>query len=203
MPETDKRVDAYIARAAGFAQPVLSHLRGLVHKAIPDVTETMKWSFPHFDHHGIVCSMAAFKEHCAFGFWKASLMSDPKKILGKARESAMGHFGRITGLKDLPSDRILLAYIKEAARLNEDGVKVVRKPREQKKELKVPPYFISALKKNKRAHATFSGFSNSHKREYVEWVTEAKTDETRTKRLAMAIEWMAKGKSRNWKYARK
>lgn len=203
MPEIDKRVDAYIARSAAFARPILSHLRELVHKAVPDVAETMKWSFPHFDHHGIMCSMAGFKEHCAFGFWKASRMSDPEKILGKARESAMGHFGRITNLKDLPSDRILIAYMKEAAKLNEDGIKVVRKPKIERKNLKVPVYFMSALKKNKKAQTTFDAFSNTNKREYVEWVADAKTDETRDKRLATAIEWMSEGKVRNWKYLRK
>jgi uncharacterized protein YdeI (YjbR/CyaY-like superfamily) len=203
MPNTDKRVDAYIAKSAPFAEPILKHLRDLVHTAVPEVEEKMKWSFPHFDHHGMMCSMAGFKEHCAFGFWKASIMSDPKEILGEASESAMGHFGRITSLKDLPSDKTLIAYIKEAAKLNEDGVKLPPRPRMAKKHLDVPGYFMSALKKNKKALKTFEAFTTSHKREYVEWVTEAKTDETRERRLATAIEWLAEGKQRNWKYAKK
>ena len=203
MPEIDKRVDAYIAKAGVFAKPILSHLRGLVHKAVPDVTETMKWSFPHFDHHGIMCSMAAFKEHCAFTFWKASLITDPKGILGQVEKTAMGNFGRIASVKDIPSDKIMIDFIMQAAKLNETGIKVARKPKSEKKSLKVPDYFLSVLKKNKKAQATFDGFSNSHKREYVEWVTEAKTDETRNKRLATAIEWMGEGKVRNWKYLRK
>lgn len=124
MGTNDPRVDAYIAKSAEFARPILEHLRALVHKACPDVQETMKWSFPHFDYKGIVCSMASFKHHCAFGFWKASLMKDPHKILSS--DEAMGHLGKITSLNDLPSDRVMIAYIKEAAALNEAGVKVSR-----------------------------------------------------------------------------
>jgi len=201
MAIRDKRVDAYIAKSATFAKPILMHIRELIHKAVPDVEETMKWSFPHFDYHGTVCSMAAFKEHCAFGYWKASIMSDPQKVL--AGENAMGHFGRITRLKDLPSDKVLIAYTKEAANLNEAGVKLPPRPNVRKVELRVPEYFMSALRKNKRALVTFEGFSISNKREYVEWVTEAKTVETREKRLTTAIGWMAKGKIRNWKYVKK
>jgi uncharacterized protein YdeI (YjbR/CyaY-like superfamily) len=203
MPTKDKRVDAYIAKSAAFARPILAHIRELVHSAVPEVEETMKWSFPHFDYHGMMCSMAAFKEHCTFGFWKASIMSDPKKILGEAAESAMGHFGRIMSLKDLPSDKTLSAYIKEAAKLNEDGVKLPPRPRTAKKELVVPAFFMSALSKNKKALKTFEGITTSHKREYVEWVTIAKTEETREKRLTTSIEWMAEGKARNWKYVKK
>jgi uncharacterized protein YdeI (YjbR/CyaY-like superfamily) len=203
MATKNNRVDAYIAKSAAFAKPILTHLRELVHKAVPDVKETMKWNFPHFDYCGIMCSMASFKEHCAFGFWKASLMSDPKKILGRADKEAMGHFGRITSLKDLPSDKVLLSYIKEAAKLNRDGVKLSPRRKPATKELKVPEYFMSRLKKNKKASATFEGFSPSNKRDYLEWVTEAKTEDTREKRLSTAIQWMSEGKKRNWKYIKK
>ncbi len=120
---TDERVDAYIAKAAPFAQPILSHLRELVHRADPQATETIKWGFPHFEHKGILCSMAAFKEHCTFGFWKAELMTDPEHVLAGVGKTAMGHFGRIQNLDDLPRDDVLVAYIQEAARLNETGAK--------------------------------------------------------------------------------
>ena len=200
MVNKDKRVDAYIARSATFAKPILSHIRGLVHKALPGVAETMKWSFPHFDYHGTVCSMAAFKEHCAFGFWKAAIMSDPEKILD--RRNAMGHFGRITKLQDLAPDKILIAYMKEAAKLNEEGVKLPPRKKVDRSNMKIPVYFMSALKKNKNALDAFEQFSPSHKHEYVEWVTEAKTEETKTRRLTTAVEWISKGKARNWKYAR-
>ena len=204
MAKKDPRVDAYIAKSAGFAKPILNHLRKLVHVGCPDVDETMKWSFPHFDYDGMMCSMAAFKQHCTFGFWKASLMSDPKKILGRMGDTAMGHFGRITSLKDLPSDKILISYIKEAARLNRDGVKLPAKPRiKEKKELNIPGEFMSALKKDKKAMSTFEAFSYSNKKDYVEWIAEAKSEETRTKRLKTAIAWMAEGKVRNWKYIKK
>jgi len=204
MGVKDKRLDAYIAKSAPFAQPILKHLRELVHKACPEAEETMKWSFPHFNYLGsTLCSMAAFKQHMAFGFWKASLMKDPNKILQKGEREAMGHFGRITSLKDLPSDKIMIVYIKEAARLNKDGVKIVKKPKPtEKKELVAPKYLVAALSKNKAAKKHFDEFSYSKKKEYIEWLTEAKSDETRKKRLTTAVEWISEGKGRNWKYER-
>jgi uncharacterized protein YdeI (YjbR/CyaY-like superfamily) len=198
MGQKDKRVDAYIAKSADFARPILIHFRKLVHTACPDVEETMKWSFPHFDYKGMMCSMASFKSHCALGFWKASLVLD-----GDQAEGAMGHFGRITSLKDLPSDRELTGYIKKAAKLNEDGIKVTKPKTEPKKPLKVPSDFAAALGRNVSARKTFEGFSPSNRREYVEWITEAKTDATRQKRLATSLEWLAEGKVRNWKYVPK
>jgi len=201
MGTRDKRIDAYIAKSANFAQPILSYLREVVHEGCPEIEETIKWSFPHFDYKGMLCAMAAFKQHCAFGFWKGSLIFDGK---GEKSEDAMGHFGRITSLKDLPAKSALLGYVMKAKQLNDDGVKVPRKPvpRGVKRELAVPDYFMNAVKKNKKALATFEGFPYSHKKEYVEWVTEAKTDETRNRRLQTSVEWMAEGKSRNWKYER-
>jgi uncharacterized protein YdeI (YjbR/CyaY-like superfamily) len=199
MPKKDPRIDAYISKSADFAKPVLNHLRALVHKACPDVEETMKWSFPHFDYKGIMCSMASFKQHCSFGFWKTALMKDAKKLLDN-RAEAMGSFGRITSLKDLPSDKIITSYIKEAMKLNDDDVKIEKAKPAEKKELIVPKYVIDSLKKNKKAFSTFENFSYINKKDYVEWITSSKTNETRDNRLAQAIEWMAEGKIRNWKY---
>jgi hypothetical protein len=197
MGTRNPSVDAYIAKAADFAQPILRHLRELVHEACPDVEEVIKWSFPNFTYKGMYCNMASFKEHCSFGFWKSSLLPGP------ADRNGMGHFGRITSMKDLPPKREILALLKEAKRLNDEGVSKP-KPRatKEKKELVVPDYFLAAVKKNRKSLATFEGFSYSHKKEYVEWVSEAKTDETRGRRLAQTVEWLAEGKSRNWKYER-
>jgi len=205
MGTKDTRVDNYIQKAQPFAQPILKKLRTLIHKGCPEIEETMKWSFPHFDYMGgTLCSMASFKQHMAFGFWKASIMKDPHKILQKGEREAMGHFGRMTSVKDLPADKILLEYIKEAARLNKEGVKVERKPKSAvKKELVIPDYFTKAVSKNKKALKIFEEFSYSHKKEYVEWVTEAKTEETRNSRLKTAVEWLGEGKSRMWKYESK
>jgi uncharacterized protein YdeI (YjbR/CyaY-like superfamily) len=200
--QTDPRIDDYVKKAASFAQPILQHLRLLVHKACPDVQETMKWSFPHFDYKGILCSMAAFKQHCTFGFWKASIMKDPEQILKLVGKTAMGHFDKITSLKDLPSDKIMIAYIKEAVRLNEEGTRIASKEKKPKAEIAMPEEFAIALKRNKKALAAFEQFSQSHKREYLEWITEAKTEATREKRIEKTIEWLTEGKSRNWKYER-
>jgi uncharacterized protein YdeI (YjbR/CyaY-like superfamily) len=198
MGTRDPRVDAYIEKSAEFARPILKHLRKIVHTACPEVEETMKWSVPHFDYKGeMMCSMASFKGHCAFGFWKASL------VLGeKAAGGAMGHLGRITSLDDLPPDRTLASYIRKAAKLNDEGVKAARTPRRAKPELEVPEDLTRALKKNKKALTAFDAFPPSHKREYVEWIVDAKREDTRKRRVASAIEWIAEGKSRNWKYAR-
>lgn len=201
----DKRIDAYIAKSEDFAKPILNHIRESVHKAVPEVEETIKWGFPHFDYNGeMMCSMASFKKHCAFTFWKASLLPDPEGILEHTERNAMGHMGRITQLKDLPDTKTLIKYIKEAARLNAEGIKVVKKPIEkEKKEVVVPDYFELALSKNKKAKAVFEKFSYSHKKEYIEWITEAKTEATRIKRMDTALEWIAEGKGRNWKYEKK
>jgi len=202
MGKKDKRVDEYIAKSASFAKPILEHIRLLVHKACPEVEETIKWSFPNFDYKGVFCSMAAFKAHCSFGFWKAALMSDATKMKDN-QKNAMGHMGKITSLKDLPSDKVLIAYIKEAARLNDEGIKLPpRKKTTSKEEVVIPPEFTSALQKNKKAAVTFEAFSPSHKREYIQWITEAKSEDTRNRRMATAMEWIAEGKGRNWKYER-
>jgi uncharacterized protein YdeI (YjbR/CyaY-like superfamily) len=199
MATKDPRIDAYIARSPAFAKPILKHLRKLVHSGCPQVEETMKWSSPFFMHQGMLCHMAFFKEHCVFGFWKGKLIFN-KDSEGVKRE-AMGHFGRITSLADLPSDRVLLGYIREAARINEQGLKAPGKPKSKlKKELDVPADLQAALSRNKKAAAAFDGFSYSHKKEYVQWVTEAKREETRIQRLETAVIWMAQGKPRHWKY---
>lgn len=197
MPKTDARVDAYIDKAADFAKPILKHLRKLVHQACPEVEETIKWSFVSFSYKGILCGLASFKHHCTFGFWKHDL------VVGKGgkEDQAMGSFGRLTKLSDLPGDGVILGYIKKAMKLNEEGIKVPRPARAAKKELTVPDYFLAAVKKNRKALTTFENFSYSHKKEYVEWVSEAKRDETRAQRLTTTVEWLAQGKSRNWKYA--
>jgi uncharacterized protein YdeI (YjbR/CyaY-like superfamily) len=198
MGTRDERIDAYIARSAEFARPILKHLREVVHGACPEVEETMKWSFPNFMYKGILCSMASFKEHCAFGFWKGSLILNKE---GDYTKDGMGHLGRLTKLSDLPSKKVLTGYIKEAMKLNDTGVKSpTRSKPKAPKEVVVPQDLTSGLSKNKKALATFEKFSPSHKREYIEWITEAKTEATRTRRLETAIEWMAEGKPRNWKY---
>ena len=201
MPETDPRVEAYIEKSAPFAKPVLLKLRKLIFQACPEARETIKWSFPNYEVHGsMLCSMAAFKEHCAFSFWKASLLKDPEGILQVKERNAMGHLDRIGSLKDLPVDKILVAYLKEAALLNKNNIRLARTKSAPKKELPVPKTLAAALKKNKKAAAVFESFSPSHRREYIEWITEAKTEETMNKRLATTLEWLEEGKSRNWKY---
>jgi uncharacterized protein YdeI (YjbR/CyaY-like superfamily) len=197
MGSRDPRIDAYIEKAAPFAQPILRYLREVVHEACPDVQETTKWGAPHFDYRGMMCSMAAFKEHCAFGFWKASLVLDDKNP--KAQEAA-GHFGRITSIADLPPKKKLMGYIEKAMALNEQEIQPSRPPKHPKKAIAAPPYFMAALKKNKKALATYENFPPSHRREYLQWITEAKGEETRERRVATAIEWMAEGKPRNWRY---
>ena len=195
MPARDPRIDAYIARSAPFARPILKHLRAKVHEGCPDVVETIKWGSPHFEHHGMLCGMAAFKEHCAFGFWNRALEIPEKR-------DAMGQFGCIQSLADLPKDSVLVGYVREAARLNERGKKIgpIRKA---KKPLPVPKELVSALKKKAGATARFKALSPSRQREYCEWIVEAKRDVTREKRLKTAVDQIAEGKPLMWKYQRK
>jgi uncharacterized protein YdeI (YjbR/CyaY-like superfamily) len=206
MGKKDKRVDAYIEKAQPFAKPVLKKLRELIHKGNPEVEETIKWGMPSFDYKGPFCSFASFKQHAVFGFWKYQLINDPEGYLQEISNkggNAMGNLGRITSVRDLPPDKIIIDFVKQAKKLNDDGVKLPPKQKKPKTELTIPKYFTDALKKNKTAFEAFNNFSYSHKKEYVEWITEAKTDETRNKRIAAAIGWMTEGKSRNWKYMKK
>jgi uncharacterized protein YdeI (YjbR/CyaY-like superfamily) len=201
MGTKDPRIDTYIANSTDFAKPILDHIRKLVHATCPDVEETLKWRSPHFMYKGILCGMASFKNHCAFGFWKGAMILGKH---GRKTEEAMGQFGRITNVSDLPKDEVLVHYIKEAIKLNDTGAKLPAKSKsKERKELNIPDYFTAALRKNKGAWTTFESFSHSNKKEYVEWMTEAKSEETRKKRLEIAIEWISQGKVRNWKYIRK
>lgn len=198
MGTRDPRVDAYIGKSAEFARPILTRLRDTVHAACPGVVETMKWSMPHFEYHGMLAGMAAFKEHCSFGFWRAALVL-PEGV--DRSGEAMGQFGCIRTLSDLPPKRVLTRYVKRAARLNEEGIKAEPKPR-KRREIPVPDDFAAALRRSRRAAKVFDEFPPSHRREYLEWITEAKRAETRERRIAQAVEWIAEGKGRNWKYER-
>ena len=197
-------VDSYIAKSPEFARPILTHLRSLMHKACPQIQETMKWSVPHFERKGIVANMAAFKHHAAFGFWSQKILKEKKlskdadALFPKKGESSMG--GRkIRALSDLPTDAVLIRAIRAAVALNDEGIRPTRDLK-NKPPVKPPPYLVAALKKNSKAKKTFEGFTPSQQREYVDWLTEARQDATRDRRLATTIEWLAEGKQRNWKY---
>ena len=201
-PNFDPRVDAYIAKSAEFARPLLTYLRELVHEACPEARETLKWSMPSFEYKGILCGMAAFKQHCSFGFWKHDLVVGTPVAKPQDQRRGMGEFGKLTKIADLPARRTLLALVRKAVKLNDEGVKPARAKPKPRVELVVPADFAAALKKSAAARKHFESFSYSHRKEYIEWITEAKRDETRAKRLATAIEWIAEGKGRNWKYER-
>jgi uncharacterized protein YdeI (YjbR/CyaY-like superfamily) len=199
------RVDAYLAKVQPFAQPIMMRLRELVHKACPEVEETIKWSRPFFEYRGaILCNMSAFKEHCSFGFWGEEIGA----VLREAavlKEGGMGSLGRITSVADLPSDKQMLGWIRQAAAFVDSGqytspIAARHKVVKQKSSLDTPAELKAALQRNKKAAAVFAAFSPSCKREYVEWIAEAKRQETRDKRIATAVEWIAEGKQRNWKY---
>ena len=193
MAKRDPRVDAYIKSAQPFARPILNYLRRIVHKGCASCEETIKWRMPFFEHKGPICFMSGFKEHAAFGFWKGKL------LFGEEAEGGMGHFGRITSVDDLPAEKALIGYVRRAVELNQRGVQKTRRSRGSRK-VTVPGDLKSALRKNSKARTTFDNFSYSHKKEYVDWITNAKRDETRKKRLKTAIQWLAQGKPQNWKY---
>jgi len=195
MPSRDPRIDAYIAKSADFAKPILEHLRNVVHAACPEVEESIKWSCPHFLYHGkLMCSMAAFKQHCSFHFWHG------KEVIGETDKEGMGQFGKLTSVKALPSKKELFAYVRKSITLREAGVTRQHATPTRKPPLKLPDDFAALLKKHTSARKTYEAFSSSAQREYVAWITEAKTDATRQKRVATALEWLAEGKHRNWKY---
>src|SRR4051794_27413358 len=175
MGKRDPRVDAYIKKAPEYAKPILTQIRDVVHEACPDVEETIKWSSPFFDYKGVLCMMSAFKNHAAFGFWKGSLVTDPKS----PDKGPYGQFGKLTDVKNLPPRKTLAALVKKAAALNASGVQQPRPRKHPPKPLRIPPALADALKKNKKAQAAFAAFPPSHKREYAEWIADAKAAETR------------------------
>ncbi|OOG64913.1 hypothetical protein B0E46_05850 [Rhodanobacter sp. B04] len=197
MSSHDPRIDAYIAKSAEFARPILEHLRAVVHAACPEVEESLKWSMPFFSYRNApMCMMAAFKQHCGFGFWLS------RQVVGGAADDGMGQFGKLTTLKDLPSKKELAAHIRKAMALNEAGVKLAR-PKAAAKPAPSLPDDLAALlaqKQHAAARTTYARFSPGAQREYVDWIGEAKTDATRQKRIATTLEWLAEGKPRNWKY---
>ena len=201
--EFNPKVDAYIAKSQPFAQPILSHIRELAHKACPDVEETLKWSMPFFELGGVVLGhMAAFKQHCAVGFWGPEMHAILSED-GLLSENGMGSLGKVTSLKDLPSDKKLLNYYRQAAGLVASGQRtksIARIKKPPKPAPEVPVELSAALKKNKAAAKMFAGLSASCQREYVDWIVEAKRPETKQKRVAQSVEWIAEGKQRNWKY---
>jgi uncharacterized protein YdeI (YjbR/CyaY-like superfamily) len=196
MTTTDPRVDAYIEKAAPFAQQILRHLRQVVHEASPEIEEGLRWGSPHFFYKGMLCGMAAFTQHCAFGFWKDKLIVRDDRGSG-----AMGSFGRIAAVSDLPSKRRIVGYVRQAMKLNDDGVKSPTRSKQARRPApRTPADLAAALRRNAKAGAVYREFTPTNKRDYVEWLTEAKTPGTRSRRLAQAIEWIAAGKPRNWKY---
>lgn len=203
MAKQDARLGAKIANSPEFAKPILNHLRKLAHQGCAEVEETLKWGMPHFTYHGsILFGMGSFKAHVAMGFWLGPL------IIGdsKADEKAMGQFGRISSLKDLPGDAKFLGFIKKAMKLIDAGAKsptraaAVKKP---KPPLKAPAWLVSALRRDEKAQTGYKGLTPGKQREYIEWLLEAKTEATREKRMAQALEYMAEGKGLNWKYQKK
>ena len=202
-PDFNPAVDVYISKAKPFAQPILEHIRELVHKACPEVEEQIKWSMPSFVLHGVILGhMAGFKQHCAVGFWgpkmRALLNEDGNQSL-----SGMGSLGKIASLNDLPPDKTLLDYYRQAGSFITSGARTksyIRPPKAAKPAIETPAELAAALKKNKAAAKVFAAFSPSCRREYAEWIAEAKRPETRDKRITQAVEWIAEGKQRNWKY---
>jgi uncharacterized protein YdeI (YjbR/CyaY-like superfamily) len=196
MPKTDKRIDAYIAKAPDYAKPILTKVRAMMHDAAPECEETLKWNHPTFVQNGILCGMAAFKEYCTVHFWKASLIFAQAAPAG----GDAGPMDKLTSVKDLPSKSTFASYVKRAIELNATGTKIPRAPAKPKKALVMPAEFLSAIHRNARARRVYEAFSPSNQRDYIEWITDAKQDATRDRRIAQAVEWMAEGKPRNWKY---
>ena len=192
----DPRIDAYIAKAAPFARPILEHVRARVHAVVPSVEETLKWSAPGFTLDGkILLMMAAFKAHAALNFWRG------QEIRGsEASGDAMGQFGKLTFVNDLPPDAQFDELIREAARLAATAPAPRKTKHEPKSAPNLHPEFAAALKSNPKAKATLDSFPPSAQRDYLEWIADAKQDSTRAKRIATAVEWLAEGKRRHWKY---
>jgi uncharacterized protein YdeI (YjbR/CyaY-like superfamily) len=203
MAKFDDRIDDYIAKSAEFAKPILKHLRELVHRASPDITETMKWSAPFFEYNGVLCFMMAFKQHAGFGFWKADRLPDLHGII--LDEGNAGSIGKLTSLDDIPDDDILIWYIRQAIALKDTpktAKPAVKKaaPKSATIDLATPDYLAELLNQTQEAKIYFENFSPSQKKEYITWFEDAKSEATRNKRLQEGLEWIKEGKTRHWKY---
>jgi uncharacterized protein YdeI (YjbR/CyaY-like superfamily) len=200
MGSRDKRIDAYIAKSGDFAKPILTELREIIHATCPEVQETIKWGAPFYDYHGTMCMTPAFKQHCKLGFWNSRLVYDEATRKAGIHEK----LDHIESVKELPSKKVIAGFIKKAMKLNEEGVKSPTRAKgaAPKPEIPMPKEFKTALGKNKKAKTVYEEFPPSHRREYLQWITEAKTDATRDRRIEQAVEWIAEGKQRNWKYQR-
>lgn len=198
MASSDPRFDRHLQDAPEFARPLLHELRARVHAICPDVVESVKWRMPAFEFHGLLAGMAAFRAHCTFGFWKDRLLRSDAALA-----PLLDRLGRMTSVRDLPSKAAFAKVMKAAMRLNVEGIGAPRRRAAPRPELAVPPELVRALAASKRAKATFDAFAPSHRREYVQWIVEAKKDETRQRRIEQTIEWLAQGKHRNWQYERR
>jgi uncharacterized protein YdeI (YjbR/CyaY-like superfamily) len=196
MGKKDKRIDAYIVKAPDYAKPILTRIRELVHEGCPECEETLKWGHPSFMYNGILCGMVAFKASALLHFWKGQIL----EVDGRTANDV---FVKVADVKELPPKKTVLAFVRKAMALNEEGTPLPKRPVKPKTELVMPDEFMSAIRKNRKALAAFERFSPSHRREYIEWIADAKREETRDKRIAQAVEWMAEGKPRNWKYMAK
>ena len=197
-------VDAYIARQRPFAIPILERLRDLVHEFCPEAEEVIKWGMPHFEYKGPFAGMAAFKAHATFGFWKDSLLRRGGRPLGRSREKAMGSFGRLASVDDLPTKREMGALVRRAMKLNDERVKLPQRSGPRKPVVVRPPaWFLAAVRANRKALATWQALPPGHRRQYLEWVREAKTEPTRQRRMATTVEWLAAGRRLDWKYEKR
>ncbi len=203
MSKRNPQIDHIILNAQPFAKPILIYFRNLMHEICPEVEEKIKWGMPHFDYKGqMMCHMAAFKKHCAIGFFKAALIDEKLVEMAKS-ETAMGHLGKITSISEMPNEKIIAKWIKGGMKLNEAGIKIPKSKVTQAVKLTAPDDLLKAINKNKQAKINWNNFSPSHQKEYIQWITEAKTDTTKMKRTSAAIELIAEGKGKNWKYAAK
>ena len=201
MSKFNPQFDEYIEKSADFAKPIMEYLRQIIHETCPEVEEIIKWGNPHFDYKGdMMCILAGYKNHCSFSLYKAELMSDTKIIESVKAGQKMGYMDKLKSLSDLPARETLVAYIKEAMVLNENGVKKVKPVSEKPKVIEVPDYFSEKLATNPLAKEIFESKSSSFRKDYLVWITDAKTEATRQKRIEQSMEWIAEGKGRFWQY---
>ncbi|WP_428071186.1 YdeI/OmpD-associated family protein [Chryseobacterium gambrini] len=203
MEKYSPKVDEYIEKSQDFAKPILNYIRETVHEFCPDAEEAIKWKFPTFLYKGkILCSMVAFKQYCSMGFWLHDEMTSLKEFETEAEKTNMFSLGKITETENLPSKPQLKKMIVEAMELTDMGV-TLKKATPSKTETEVPDYFQNALNENKKALEIFKKASPSFRKEYINWIAEAKTESTRNKRMDQALEWISEGKGRNWKYEKR
>lgn len=195
MNEASENITAYIEKATPEFKEVMIALRSVLNNPNFDIKEDWKWGAPNFNNEGMICWLAHFRNHVGMNFFKGTLIKDKYNLFTHYREEKGNRQLKFSDINQIIPEQIEY-YIEEAIKLNQENIKVVKK----EIDTSLPLDLETELNNNPKAKMFFESLAPSYKRDYIEWIEEAKREATRTKRLATTMEWLSEGKKKNWKY---